>query len=280
MCGRSRKPPRLVGYCQFEGAGKQPRVKTVKRTGPRCRSVEALLASYPRIKPDLPPRQKAIYESHIVASRTGESRLLRAVNWVEGWMHRTVASASAPGQTVLELGAGTLNHIPYEPDTVYDAVEPMGALIAQSQLRDRLRALYGSIDAVPSANRYDRIFSIAVLEHLEELPRIVAKSAGLLKPGGLFQAAIPSEGGLLWGLSWRLTTGLAYRLRNGCAYAPVMRHEHINSAPEILAVLGWFFQDVQVKRFPLPWFHGSIYHSIHCRRPRPELSAPAVRIEP
>lgn len=232
--------------------------------------IDVLLASYPRSKPPLPSRQRAIYESQIVASRTGGGLLLGAVNRLESWMHRAVAAQWATGQSILELGAGTLNHVSREPNTIYDAVEPMAALVAESSHRTRLRALYGTIDDVPPENRYDRVLSIAVLEHLEELPRIVGRCAALMKPDGVFQAAIPSEGGLLWGLSWRMTTGVAYRLRNGCDYAPVMRHEHVNTAPEILSVLRWKFREVRVRRFPLPWLHGSFYHAMDCRAPRLE----------
>ena len=43
-------------------------------------------------------------------------------------MHRQVAASTA-GQRVLELGAGTLNHRPYEADSLtYDIVEPFAAL--------------------------------------------------------------------------------------------------------------------------------------------------------
>jgi len=80
------------------------------------------------------------------------------------------------------------------------------------------------------SEQYDRVLSVAVLEHLGEMPAIIAASARLIRQGGVFQAGIPAEGGLLWGLAWRLTTAIAYRARTGLAYAPVMRHEHLNTA--------------------------------------------------
>ena len=40
--------------------------------------------------------------------------------------------------------------------------------------------------------KYNRIFSVAVLEHLTELSFAVAKSGKLLKEKGRFQAGIPS----------------------------------------------------------------------------------------
>ena len=53
-----------------------------------------------------------------------------------------------------------------------------------------------------------------------------------LEADGVFQAGIPSEGGFLWGIAWRLSTGISYYLRTGLGYGVVMRHEHIDSAFE------------------------------------------------
>jgi len=183
-------------------------------------------------------------------------------------MHRTVAAAPA-GTAVLELGAGNLNHVPYEKQVaVYDAVEPMTVLWKESASRSLIRRIYGDISAIEPGRSYDRIISVAVLEHLTELPHIVARCGMLLRPGGRFQAGIPSEGGFLWGLGWRTTTAVAYRLRHGEDYGRLMRHEHVNTAREVEAVLGYFFERVALRRFPLPGLHWSFYTYFEAEHPR------------
>ena len=49
---------------------------------------------------------------------------------------------------------------------------------------------------------------------------------------------------------------------------PRIYEASFNSAPEILAVLGYFFADVEVSRFPTPWHHLSFYTVAVASSPR------------
>jgi hypothetical protein len=131
-----------------------------------------------------------------------------------------------------------------------------------------VRAIYGDIAEIPQPAAYDQVLSIAVLEHLTDLPVVLAQSALLLSEGGSLRTGFPSEGGFLWGMAWRSTTGVAYRLQRGLDYGAIMRHEHVNSAPEILQLLDYFFAHVEVSRFPLRWHHLSFYTVASARSPR------------
>jgi hypothetical protein len=183
-------------------------------------------------------------------------------------MHRVIAERALPGERILEIGSGTLNHIPYESCTaVYDAIEPFRELFEDSPHRGRLSNLYSDIEDVPAEMRYDRVLSIAVLEHVEHLPLLIARSALLLNERGRFQAGIPSEGGILWNLSWRVSTGVAFRLKTGLAYSVLMRWEHINSAAEIEALTRHFFRNVSIRRFPSAGRHLSFYTVIDATAP-------------
>jgi SAM-dependent methyltransferase len=230
--------------------------------------IDALLRGYPRHRRPLPAPQAALYEEEYRINRgVRGGALYRITAALESWMHRRIA-AETHGGRLLELGAGTLNHLQYEYGyAAYDVVEPLPALLDAAPSRTGVTNVYRFVTDVPSEQVYDRIFSVAVLEHLDDLPRIVAAAALHLAPGGLFQAGIPAEGGLLWGLSWRLTTGIAYRLRTGLAYAPVMQHEHINSAADIIAILRYLFADVRVRWFPLPFRHLAFYGCVTARDP-------------
>lgn len=240
---------------------------------PRARSKRdevplTLLASYPRIRPPLTPDHESRYVEEYRRNRSGKGGLFATVAFLESWMHRTVANRR-PGSRILELGAGTLNHIKYEsPAEVYDVVEPFRALWDDSPYRTRVTTFYKDLSEIPDYHIYDRILSIAVLEHLTDLPRIIARCGRLLAQDGQFQAGIPTEGGILWGLAWRTTTGFAYRLRTGLSYAGVMHHEHVNTADEILAITRYFFTEVRVRFFPIPLKHLSFYSVIEASRPR------------
>jgi len=243
--------------------------------------VEALLSTYPRSRPALPAEQQASYVDHYRRNRAGRQGLSRTVAKLESWMHRRVSEGVASG-SLLEIGAGNLNHVPYLPNTcAYDAVEPFHQLWEDSPYRSRVRQVYSDLQEIPESAGYDCIFSVAVLEHLTDLPLVLARSSLLLREGGTFRAGFPSEGGLLWGLAWRFTTGIEYRLKRGLDYGNIMRHEHVNRASEILRLLDYFYRQVEISRFPSPFQQLSFYTAAIARAPRLDRcrSFNALRIE-
>jgi hypothetical protein len=148
-------------------------------------------------------------------------------------------------------------------------VEPFGALFEKNPRLSRVRTVYADLSQVPDTLRYDRITSVATLEHICDLPALVPKSACPLCEGASFRAAIPSEGTFLWTLGWKLTTGLEFRLRHGLDYGDLMRHEHVNTAREIKQVLDHFFAEVVSRHFG-PSASASLYQYHECRAPRLE----------
>lgn len=221
------------------------------------------LNDFPKNRPPLPENYLSIYEKEYMINRERRSLAGKLSEAAESWMHRQVSSI--PGKNILEIGAGTLNHVGYEAYTKYDFIEPFKGAYENSKNLKLVNTCYESIDDVPVNNKYDKIFSVAVLEHLENLPSVVAKSALLLTEDGVFLNAIPSEGGFLWYLGLYLTTGIGFRLRNKLSLKPVMEHEHLNDAHEIIEIVRYFFKDVRIKRFPFPFLHGSLYTYIEAR---------------
>jgi hypothetical protein len=109
---------------------------------------------------------------------------LSLAKWAESWMHRRLAEdvVTGPPKATLELGAGTLNQIPYEPQSnPYDIVEPFRELFESSPHLHRIRKVYNDIQEVPATAKYDRIISVAVLEHICNLPEVVAQKWATLK---------------------------------------------------------------------------------------------------
>jgi SAM-dependent methyltransferase len=233
-----------------------------------------MFEQFPKTRPPLPKRIEEIYSDLYKSNRTGDTSAASLAQKVEAWMHRKVAAdvagRASESTKTLEIGAGTLNQLPYEPATgVYDIIEPFRSLYADSPLLGRVRDIYADIADVPEARRYDRITSVATFEHVLDLPTLVARAGLLLAPGGVLRAAIPSEGTFLWTLGWKLTTGLEFRLRYGLDYGLLMKHEHVNTAREIEEVLRYFFEDVECSCFGLARSI-SLYQFFVCARPRTE----------
>ena len=163
-------------------------------------------------------------------------------------MHRKVAAdvrRNARNCSTLEIGAGNLNHLQYEPQRGrYDVVEELDHLVAASRRRSRVANAYRSLGEIRN-QQYDRIISIAAFEHYCDLPTVVKQCASLLAEQGQMRIAVPSEGAWLWTLGWKVTTGLEFRLKYGLDYGVLMRHEHVNTAAEIDGVLRMLFRTVR-----------------------------------
>ncbi|MBP8924989.1 MAG: hypothetical protein KBG75_03980 [Pseudomonadales bacterium] len=225
---------------------------------------------YPKSRQALPEEYARIYVRHYRENRIGGSVASGAAQSLESWLHRQIAAdlgrARGSAET-LELGAGTLNQLLFEPPCgPYDIVEPFTELYRDAVELVRVRNVFSDIRDVPDDFRYDRIISSAVLEHLCDLPEVVARSCLLLADEGRFLASIPSEGTWLWRLGWRMTTGLEFRLRYGLDYGKLMQYEHVNTAREIEEVLRYFYAEVSMKVFGLS--RGiSLYQHFACAGP-------------
>jgi hypothetical protein len=230
-----------------------------------------MFEAFPKTRPELPPEYRQAHRANYLDNRRGTSPASAVSLRIEKWMHRQVArdvSAESTGPPTLEIGAGTLNHLRYEPPRGrYDIVEPFAELYEAADGIERVHTVYRDIAEIPLDPRYERIISIATFEHVCDLPDMVARCGLLLASGGRLRLAIPSEGTLLWALGWRCLTGLEFRLRRGLDYGVLMRHEHVNTAREIEEVLGWFFTSVRCRTLG-PSRALSFYQFFNCEAPR------------
>ena len=225
---------------------------------------------FPKTRPALPTEYQEIYLQHMQENRHGQSPASRLSTALEGWMHRVIARDvrdSNHSRSTLEIGAGTLNHLRYEThNAAYDIVEPAHYLFDGSPYLTRIRTIYNDVKEVQTDTRYDRIISIASFEHICNLPEVVARCGLLLKPDGQLRAAIPTEGGLLWKLGWKLTTGWEFKRRYGLDYEVIMQREHVNTWREVADVLNYFFQSVECSYLGLSRAL-SVYQVYICRAP-------------
>lgn len=226
--------------------------------------------NYPKQRPVLPPEYERVHTKQYKENRQGSTTASQMSQRMESWMHRRVAedvTRSRSSAATLEIGAGTLNHLQYEPlSKPYDIVEPFKFLFDASPELERVRNTYSDLSEVPAAARYDRIISVASLEHICNLPEVIARCGLLLNEGGQLRAGIPSEGTIMWYLGWRFTTGLEFKIKYNLDYGVVMKHEHVNTAKEIEQVLRYFFAGVQCSVFGLGrWL--SLYQFYACSKP-------------
>jgi hypothetical protein len=227
---------------------------------------------YPKTRPLLPRKIEAIYVMHYKSNRRGQTKASSLAQRMESWLHNQVAKdlANLHGlrKTTLEIGAGTLNQLQYEPNVgPYDIVEPFKDLYKESPFLERVRNVYLDISEVPGNFLYDRITSVATFEHICNLPEVVARCGLFLADKGVMRVAIPSEGTFLWTLGWKLTTGLEFKIKYGLDYGLLMKYEHVNTAKEIEEVLEFFFKDVECKIFGLSKSI-SLYQFYTCSNPR------------
>jgi hypothetical protein len=206
-----------------------------------------MFENFPKVRSVLPPEFQAIYANQYKENRDGASKAAGMAQRLESWMHRKVAAdvQTGPARSTLEIGAGTLNQLPYEKNAdPYDIIEPFHSLFEGSPSADRVRNVYDDIAEVPEGTKYDRIISIAAFEHICNLPEVIARCGLLLNEKGQVRCGIPSEGTILWKMGYTFTTGLEFKRKHGLDYEVLMRHEHVNTAREIEEVLRYFFSDV------------------------------------
>ena len=81
------------------------------------------LKNFPKIRKELPPDFRAIYEVHYKKNRQGATKATSLSMKLERWLHVKVAGDVQDEQgsslETLEIGAGMLNQLPFEPYVKY-----------------------------------------------------------------------------------------------------------------------------------------------------------------
>lgn len=233
-----------------------------------------MFENFPKTRSTLPPEFQAIYADQYKENRDGGSKASGLAQKLESWMHKKVAAdvQSGPDRSTLEIGAGTLNQLPYEKNSKpFDIIEPFHSLFETSPLKARVRNVYDDISEIPAGTTYDRIISIAAFEHICNLPEVIARAALLLNQGGNLRCGIPSEGTIMWKLGYTFSTGLEFKRKYGLDYDVLMKHEHVNTAKEIEEVLNYFFADVRGSVFGIAKAI-SFYQFYACENPKREAA--------
>src|SRR5262249_15253966 len=143
--------------------------------------------SFPKTRPQLPKEIQEIYAAQYKSNRRGETAASSLSQRMESWLHKQVAKDVVDARAeraTLEIGAGTLNQLRYEPEVgPYDIVEPFRGLYEGAPELKRIRHIYADIAEIPGNHRYDRITSVATFEHICNLPEVIAYCGSLLAEG-------------------------------------------------------------------------------------------------
>jgi SAM-dependent methyltransferase len=182
--------------------------------------------------------------------------LPRRYAFVEAFNQGYVAKlGTPPGTRTLEIGAGIGAHLPFEDLTAQDYY----VLEFREEFCHRLELLLppahvlcGSIEErVPLPDgSFDRIIAIHVLEHLRDLPRAIDEVMRLLRPGGVFDVVLPTEGGLAYEIARKISAERMFRQRFHSDYTPIIRSEHVNTFDEVRTLLVGAFNVESSRYFP------------------------------
>jgi SAM-dependent methyltransferase len=219
---------------------------------------------FPKKRITLSDEYLKVYTEHYIANRGGVGFTNSLGQKMESWLHRKASNKM--GCDILELGAGNLNHVKYERSFInYDIIEPFKDLYQNSADIKKIRNIFSSTSDVN--HKYDKIISIATLEHLTNLPNEIELCKNLLKPNGIFQIGVPCEGEFAFKFASFLTSGLSFKLKYNLDYKKIMEYEHINSLDEIMTIVEHNFKIINFCRSPFifPIKNLSFYAFIECK---------------
>ena len=118
--------------------------------------IEKILSSFPKKRPLISNNLEKIYAEQYKKNRDGGTPASFIAQKLESWMHKKVAKAISfkepTTSDTLEIGAGTLNHIPYESvNGNYDFIEPMDFLYKNSSYLLHIRNIFSDISEINPA---------------------------------------------------------------------------------------------------------------------------------
>lgn len=169
-------------------------------------------------------------------------------------------SIDLTGKRVLEIGAGDIRHIRFwrgEPleYLVADISDDMMEL-SKVKLQSRgipFKAIYVARNGVLPLgdSSVDVIVSFYSLEHLHPLSEHLSEFNRILRAGGKFIGAIPSEGGLAWGLGRLVTSRRWLKKHTRIDPDKIICWEHPNYADNVINNLDQTFDRELLEYWPL-----------------------------
>lgn len=175
--------------------------------------------------------------------------------------YRILRTVELEGKSVLEIGPGDIQHI-YQwrgrparyviADVADEMLDRSAARLATQQVSaERALLAREGVSALPFASEtFDVVLSFYSLEHLHPLHAAVSEVCRVLRPGGLLVGAIPTEGGLGWGLGRFLTSRRWLHKHTAINPEKIICWEHPNFAEHILDGLDQVMKRNELRFWP------------------------------
>lgn len=175
--------------------------------------------------------------------------------------YKVMSRINMAGKRVLEIGPGEVNHIHYwngRPEH-YVLADVRQDLLAFSVRQMKRRAIAYSTLLMKKhenklsldENEFDVIVSFYCLEHFFPLDNYLEEMIRVLKPNGMLIGAIPTEGGLAWGLGRFITTRRWMKTNTAIDPDKIICWEHPNFAEDILTRLDSRLKRLYLSHWPL-----------------------------
>lgn len=175
--------------------------------------------------------------------------------------YKILNTLNLDNKTVLEIGPGNLPHIDFwnGRPKMYWLIDRREEFLSQAKSKldaKKIAANTALLDTeweiLPvEAGSIDIVVSFYTLEHLYPLQTYLENITNVLKPGGLLVGAIPTEGGLAWGLGRYLTTRRWFLKHTKIDPDKIICWEHPNMANDIIQTLRDMMHEKKISFWPL-----------------------------
>lgn len=214
----------------------------------------------------LPTKYQKIYKENYIEYAGKNSIFRKIVSIFESWYHNQASSIYPSADKILDVGSGSLFHLKFESNyKIYDIVEPKKYLLdnCPKELL-KIQNYYENLKDIPIESKYDKILSIMVLEHVEDLDLHLKLISQKINNSGKFIVEISAQNDFLYWLSWRCSTGFIFWLKYRLDYGVLMNFERLNSYEKILKTIKKYFLIIEKKAFPFNIRNFRIYEHLVC----------------
>jgi len=166
-------------------------------------------------------------------------------------------------KVILEVGPGSIEHLDYNTTKAHKYIladiNKDFLDISSKRLEhygiDNIETIQVEGLKIPlDNNSVDTIVSFHQLEHIYELDTYLQELKRILKPNGILIGAVPTEGGLAWGLGRFLTSRRYVKKHMDFDYDKIICWEHPNFINKIKNLLDKNFTNVKSIKKPLGIF--------------------------
>lgn len=167
------------------------------------------------------------------------------------------------GKTVAEIGPGGGHHLGYFKGTpnLYHVFDVCPDFFPHIEAKGQAQGMPVKVDLVkaydpqlPAADgSVDVFLSFYSMEHLYPLESWLKEIFRVLKPNGILVGAIPTEGGILWGMGRYLLSKPHVKKKYNLDLNKIVCWEHPNMCDEIVSQFHQLSPHVRLSSFPFSW---------------------------